>query len=97
MIEIKPFGFYRREELVTVFSEHGVDWDSLSARMKVPRRHRLLFYGQDILDSWVSLPDQREPEEDESKVGVSNHRRGGKSGRTLSLAALVERKRIHGN
>ena len=60
MIQIKRDSFYSRSELVKVFGEQGVDWDALSARMRVPRRHRLLFYGQDILDSWMSLPDQRE-------------------------------------
>lgn len=97
MIQIKRDSFYSRSELVKIFEEHGVDWDALSARMKVPRRHRLLFHGQDVFDSWMSLPDQRDHEDDKSEVGISNHRRSGKSDRTLSLAALVERKRVHGN
>ena len=52
MVRLDPCGFYTRPELIALFAEAGVDWDSLAAKLKVRRVHRSVFRGQDILTAW---------------------------------------------
>lgn len=61
MFALNPNAFYKADELAQLFDAMGVNWDRLSARLKITRVHARVMWGKHIIDALNGYVPQQEP------------------------------------